>query len=335
MTTEYDRGATPRSSTNRNPEAPDANRDPITGAPGAHPIGTGIGAATGGAAGAAIGAVGGPIGAAIGATTGAIAGGLAGKGAGEAVNPTAENEYWRANYVTRSYVQPGAKYDAFEPAYRYGWESYSTYAGKGLTFDQAEPDLRDRWAARRGGSSLDWSGAREAVRDAWTRIDDRWRSRGSDPGRRASEVETKSAKDVRESLNDLIQICKDGSMGFRLAADKVAPTYSSLFTQFAAERDAFVAELQDEVRALGGEPADSGDATGALHRGWINIKSALTSGDKAIIDECERGEDAAVEAYQKALRNDPPPEIYALVARQYSKVKSAHDRVSAIKHSLV
>ena len=43
----------------------DENRDPITGAPGAHPVGTGIGAAAGGvAAGAAAGTVAaGPIGA--------------------------------------------------------------------------------------------------------------------------------------------------------------------------------------------------------------------------------------------------------------------------------
>src|SRR5688572_9669341 len=73
---------------------PDANRDPITGTPGAHPLGVGAGAATGGMAGAAVGAIGGPIGAGIGAAVGAVAGGLIGKGAAQAVNPTVEDEYW-------------------------------------------------------------------------------------------------------------------------------------------------------------------------------------------------------------------------------------------------
>jgi hypothetical protein len=85
-----------RTNENRVTETParDANRDPITGAPGAHPVGTGVGATGGGAAGAAIGAaVGGPVGAAVGLAAGAIAGGLAGKGAAEAVNPTAEDGY--------------------------------------------------------------------------------------------------------------------------------------------------------------------------------------------------------------------------------------------------
>src|SRR3954465_6822647 len=90
----------------------DRNPDPITGAPGSHPIGTGIGAAGGGAAGAAIGAAIGatatgpaaPVGAVVGAVVGAIAGGLAGKGAAEAVNPTAEDAYWRDNYKNRPYA---------------------------------------------------------------------------------------------------------------------------------------------------------------------------------------------------------------------------------------
>src|ERR1051325_7144059 len=59
----------------------DANRDPITGAPGAHPVGTGLGAAAGGAAtGAAIGSVAGPVGTAAGIVVGAGAGGVGGKG---------------------------------------------------------------------------------------------------------------------------------------------------------------------------------------------------------------------------------------------------------------
>src|SRR5690606_6067987 len=55
----------------------DANRDPLTNEPGAHPVGTGVGAAMGGAAaGAAAGAFGGPVGAAVGGVAGAVVGGL-------------------------------------------------------------------------------------------------------------------------------------------------------------------------------------------------------------------------------------------------------------------
>src|SRR5262245_62513662 len=82
----------------------DMNLDPITGEPGAHPVGTGIGAAAGGAAaGAAGGAVAGPAGAAVGAIVGGVAGGLAGKGIAESIDPTAEDAYWREHYTSRPY----------------------------------------------------------------------------------------------------------------------------------------------------------------------------------------------------------------------------------------
>src|SRR5215212_2823731 len=101
----------------------DANRDPITEAPGAHPVGVGVGAAGAGAAGALIGSVAGPIGSAVGAVVGAVAGGLAGKGVAEAVNPTAEDAYWREQYRNRPYYDENTAYDEYAPAYRYGWES--------------------------------------------------------------------------------------------------------------------------------------------------------------------------------------------------------------------
>jgi hypothetical protein len=148
---------------------PDNNPDPITGSPGAHPVGTGVGAASAGAAGAAIGAVGGPIGIAIGAVVGAVAGGLAGKGVAEAVYPTAEEAYWRSSYKTRPYVESQADFDQYGPAYRYGWEARKRYSDR--RFDDVESDLEREWSSARGKSSLDWTRARHATRDAWERID--------------------------------------------------------------------------------------------------------------------------------------------------------------------
>ena len=59
------------------PPAGRRNADPITNAPGSHPIETGIGAAAAGAAtGMVAGAFTGPVGAAVGAAVGAVAGGL-------------------------------------------------------------------------------------------------------------------------------------------------------------------------------------------------------------------------------------------------------------------
>jgi hypothetical protein len=148
----------------------DANPDPITGAPGSHPVETGVGAALGGAAaGAAAGAVAGPAGVIIGAAVGGVAGGYAGKAVGESIDPTAEDAYWAENYRSRPYVQEGTDYDHYRPAYRYGWESRGIYHGK--SFDEVEPDLERGWTEQRGDSTLNWPQIREATRDAWNRAD--------------------------------------------------------------------------------------------------------------------------------------------------------------------
>jgi len=151
----------------------DANRDPITGTPGSHPIGTGIGAAAGGVAGAVgagalAGSLGGPVGTAIGAVVGAVAGGLAGKGVAEAIDPTAEEGYWRETYSSRPYVQKGSSFDDYGPAYRYGVESYGRSNGR--TFDESESDMKRGWDRAKGNSNLSWDRARDASRDSWQRV---------------------------------------------------------------------------------------------------------------------------------------------------------------------
>jgi hypothetical protein len=160
-------------------DRPDANRDPITGAPGSHPVGTGVGAAGGGAAGAAIGAAvsgpAAPIGAAVGAVIGAVAGGLAGKGVAEGVNPTAEDEYWRNTYATRPYADTSISYEEFSPAYRYGWESKSRYVDR--RFEDVETDLSRDWDKSKGQSRLSWDRAKHATRDAWDRVENNFKSR--------------------------------------------------------------------------------------------------------------------------------------------------------------
>jgi hypothetical protein len=146
------------------------NRDPISGAPGAHPIGTGLGAAAGGmAAGAAAGAVAGPAGALAGAAVGAVVGGLAGKGIAEKIDPTAEEAYWRTQYTREPYYERGYTFDDYYPGYRTGWEGRGRYSGR--TYEQVERDLQRDYQRNRGNSQLEWAKNRHAVRAAWDRFD--------------------------------------------------------------------------------------------------------------------------------------------------------------------
>jgi uncharacterized protein YcfJ len=149
----------------------DENRDPISGAPGAHPVGTGLGAAAGGmAAGAAVGTVAGPAGTAIGAAVGAVVGGLAGKGVAEMIDPTAEEAYWRENYAREAYYERGYMFDDYHPGYRVGWEGRARYEAR--TFDEVERELEIEYNRSRGTSRLGWDKNRYAARAAWERFDD-------------------------------------------------------------------------------------------------------------------------------------------------------------------
>lgn len=151
-------------------EAREENRDPITKAPGAHPVGTGIGAAAGGAAtGAAVGSVAGPVGTVAGIAAGAIIGGLAGKGIAEKIDPTAEDAYWKENYSSRDYVDEGARWDDYRPAYRTGYEGYTRNQGR--RFEDVESDLRNDYERNRERGTLGWEKARYATRDAWDRVE--------------------------------------------------------------------------------------------------------------------------------------------------------------------
>lgn len=151
------------------------NRDPITGEPGSHPIGTGVGGVAGMAAGvagaaaigAAYGTVVGPAGAVAGAAIGAIMGGIAGRDIAEAINPTIEDAYWNENYKSRPYVSEDEDYDYYSLAYRHGVNSYIKNEGK--SFDEVENQISKDWTNERQ-SDLSWDKAKPAARDSYDRL---------------------------------------------------------------------------------------------------------------------------------------------------------------------
>ena len=141
--------------------------------------------------------------------------------------------------------------------------------------------------------------------------------------------------DVVSVLNELIETCKDGQEGFKQAAEGVERSdLKSLFFEFSQQRAHFAGELQSIVQQLGEKPETSGSTAGALHRGWINIKAAVTGKDEAaVLNECERGEDSAKKTYKDALEKPFPNNIAETIRNQYDSIKMAHDRVKALRDS--
>ena len=137
-------------------------------------------------------------------------------------------------------------------------------------------------------------------------------------------------------LNGLIETCRDGQNGFQEAAENVSRAdLKQFFNEASLERARFVGELQGLVRSLGGDPENTGSTAAAIHRTWIDIKGSLTGRDDAsILNECERGEDSAKDAYKDALENQGlTSEIRSIVERQYQQVQQVHDQVKQLRNA--
>ncbi len=140
-----------------------------------------------------------------------------------------------------------------------------------------------------------------------------------------------------DTLNNVIETLKDGEAGFRVACEDIeSADLRSLFSDYASQRAQFAVQLQTLARSHGEpNPETSGSTAGALHRGWINLKAAIaTRNAHAILAECERGEDSAVETYEKAMAEpELSPEVRTVLSSQYSDVKAAHDRIRDLRDS--
>jgi uncharacterized protein (TIGR02284 family) len=141
------------------------------------------------------------------------------------------------------------------------------------------------------------------------------------------------ATNVISELNDLIETSKDGEKGFRKAAEDARDAQlKTMFLDRADDCARGARELQDAVQKLGGKPEDRGSMTGALHRGWVDVKSAVGGrSDHSILAECEKGEDVAKKRYHDALEKDLPADVRAIVERQYQGVLQNHDRVRDLR----
>ena len=144
-------------------------------------------------------------------------------------------------------------------------------------------------------------------------------------------------KESIKVLNDLIETSKDGQEGFKTCAEDIKhPELKALFAKRSADCATAAAELQAEVRNLGGDPETSTSVAGDLHRRWVDVKSMFTGKDEeAVLNEAERGEDHALKAYKEAIETINKHNLVGirdLVERQYHGVQRNHDQVKALRN---
>ena len=202
--------------------------------------------------------------------------------------------------------------------------------------DQKDKDLHlyldpitDEPGAHPVGTGLGGKAVAEAIKPTAEEAD--WRDQDAKVSGQIADND-----DAIDTLNVLIESCRDGEYGFTASAEHVkAQDIKTLLMRHADECRVAAAELASQICQLGGEPDKGGSASGALHRGWVSVRSTLSGySDLAILSECERGEDAALARYRKALKERMPSAIRALVEGQAQRTQRNHDRVKAMRDAL-
>ncbi len=140
-------------------------------------------------------------------------------------------------------------------------------------------------------------------------------------------------QEVIDSLNGLVQVCKDGEQGYLTAAGDVKNTeLETLFLESSKQRAGYARELQTEIQRLGGSPVDSGTVTAALHRGWMDLKAGVSGGNSAaIVAACETGEDSAQAAFERVVNAGLSGKSLLIVEKQLHKIEQAHTHLIKLK----
>lgn len=135
-----------------------------------------------------------------------------------------------------------------------------------------------------------------------------------------------------DQLNVLVHINKDAEAGFRTAAQNVKNSeLETLLTGYAKQHAKFAAELHEEIKHLGGNTSDSGTFGGALHRGWMDLKSAVSGHSAtAMLTSCESGEESAESAYLGAVDSNPTGHTHALIDKHLEQIKAFRTRLARL-----
>jgi uncharacterized protein (TIGR02284 family) len=235
--------------------------------------------------------------------------------------PEGEIEYWREAHAREPYYEDGRHFEDYSPAYEIGWTGYCAYGGE---FDTADRVMAADWDVRKGVSSLSWEQARAASRAAWQRAHN---------AREFTTDGSAKTEEVIATLNELLQNARDGELGFREAAEHTkTPRLSAFFARRAGTCRECAAELQEQIEQLGGQVDAGGSVSGAAHRAWIQIRGLFGgASDETMLTECERGEDAALARYRKALKQNMPPAIHAMVQRHFEGAQRNHDMIKSLR----
>jgi uncharacterized protein (TIGR02284 family) len=141
---------------------------------------------------------------------------------------------------------------------------------------------------------------------------------------------------ARNALAHLYKYMEAGEKGYAVVASNVRNrALKILYRAYAQQRLKFKEEIIAEIQRLGGRTRPTSTVLGILHRGRIDIFTALTIGDESVehmlLKEILVGESAALRAYEKTLKADLPPETRKIVERQFNEVRNIVEQARLMK----
>lgn len=142
------------------------------------------------------------------------------------------------------------------------------------------------------------------------------------------------AKATQALLQELLETLKDGEQGYATATTDVEDQdLKQVFKKYAVQRDGYLTELEDQMHQLNLKAEEQSSITGTVHRAFINLKAAITSKSReSILNECERGEEYAVKAYQTALKAEGlPTQLKTIIEKQYQGVQAALSEIKSLR----
>lgn len=141
---------------------------------------------------------------------------------------------------------------------------------------------------------------------------------------------------VRHTLDNLISMNRDAVEGYQRAAELLEnQQYKEICQEYAEQRQRFIDELIIMAKTYGGAPSDSQTVSGLLHGAWMSIRDSISNDDSAVIAECDRGEEAAVESYHQAITDTLPDDVDTLIRSQYFLLRGSYERIHRLSVALL
>ncbi|UYZ58855.1 PA2169 family four-helix-bundle protein [Hymenobacter latericus] len=156
--------------------------------------------------------------------------------------------------------------------------------------------------------------------------------RGGGKAKAAKRVQKRSRKQAK-ALHELLLFVNDRVDGYRRAHHESRDAeLRGYYHELAGKSHEFATRLNTYLRDKAAEYEHGTTRKGKLYRGWMQAKAALTGhGEKAILADNIYGEEWALKAYEKALRE--PALLGALgaeIERQYAHARQTHARLQQL-----